>query len=360
MTDTPRLWIRQEMRPTERRAPVVPADARLLVEDGIAVTVEDSPQRLFPISDYAAAGCRIVEPGSWVDAPEDEYIIGLKELPDVPAALIHRHVFFGHAYKGQTGAGQLLHRFATGGGTLLDLEYLVDAEGHRLAAFGYWAGYVGAALAVLHRGGRLSAALQPLSKESLDAALDQSRGGAPPRTLVIGAHGRCGRGARDALAAAGIAPTCWGLDDTRQLDRATLLEHDILINAVHTTTPVPPFLRPMDLDDPARRLTVISDVTCDVTSSCNVLPIYDRTTSWQAPARRLRDGPRALDIIAIDNLPSLLPREASVAFSADLLPHLRSLGSSAPPWQRCVRTFHTVCERAGLHRSGLLRTSADI
>jgi saccharopine dehydrogenase (NAD+, L-lysine forming) len=185
-------------------------------------------------------------------------------------------------------------------------------------------------------------------KDSLDAALDQSRGGAPPRTLVIGAHGRCGRGAGEALAVAGIAPSGWGIEDTGQLDRTALLEHDILINAVHTTKPVPPFLTPADLDDPGRRLTVISDVTCDVTSACNVLPIYDSTTSWHQPVRRLRDGPRPLDIIAIDNLPSLLPREASVAFSADLLPHLKSLGSSAPPWQRCLRMFHTVCDGAGL------------
>jgi len=63
MTDTPRLWMRHEMRPTERRAPIVPADTRFLIENGIAVIVEDSPQRVFPISDYAAAGCRIAEPG---------------------------------------------------------------------------------------------------------------------------------------------------------------------------------------------------------------------------------------------------------------------------------------------------------
>ncbi|MGH3572971.1 MAG: saccharopine dehydrogenase [Pseudonocardiaceae bacterium] len=348
MTNKPRLWMRHEVRRTERRAPIVPADARLLIEAGIAVTVEDSPQRLFPISDYASAGCRITEPGSWVGAPGDEYIIGLKELPDVPAALIHRHVFFGHVYKGQGGARQLLHRFAAGGGTLLDLEYLADSRGHRLVAFGYWAGFAGAALAMLHHSGRLDSPLQPLSKESLDQALDQTGDAASPRTLVIGAFGRCGSGARDALAAAGITPTGWGLEETRHLDRAALLQHDILINAVHTTEPESPFLTQMDLDDPTRRLAVVCDVTCDVTSDCNVLPIYDSTTSWRAPVRRLRHGPRPLDIIAIDNLPSLLPREASVAFSADLLPHLKSLGSSAPPWQRCLRTFHAACDCVGV------------
>ncbi len=352
MTHTPRLWMRHEVRSTERRAPIVPADARLLAEQGIAVTVEDSPQRAFPITDYAAAGCRIAEPGSWVSAPSEEFIIGLKELPDEPATLVHRHVFFGHAYKGQGGSRQLLRRFTEGGGTLLDLEYLVDARGHRLAAFGYWAGYVGAALAVLRHDGRLSAPLRPSSKQSLDAALGQPRSAAPPRVLIIGAFGRCGRGAQAALAAAGITPTCWGLEHTWQLDRTALLEHDVLVNAVLITTPVPPFLTPADLDDPARRLRLVSDITCDVTSECNMLPIYDRTTSWSEPARRLCEGPRPLDIIAIDNLPSLLPREASIAFSADLLPLLASLGSSALSWRRCLRTFHTARHRAGLDSTG--------
>lgn len=324
MTNIPRLWIRHEVRRTERRAPIVPADARLLIEAGIAVTAEDSPQRLFPISDHAAAGCRITEPGSWVGAPGDEYIIGLKELPNAPAALIHR------------------------AGPCSTWSTSRNVGGHRLAAFGYWAGYAGAALAVLHHSGRLGYPLQPLSKESLDRAVDQAGNGASPRTLVIGAFGRCGSGARDAVAAAGITATGWGIEDTRQLDRAALLQHEILINAVHTTEPESPLLTQMDLDDPTRRLTVVCDVTCDVTSECNVLPIYDRTTSWRAPVRRLRHGPPPLDIIAIDNLPSLLPREASVAFSADLLPHLKSLGSSAPPWQRCLRMFHAACDCAGV------------
>jgi saccharopine dehydrogenase (NAD+, L-lysine forming) len=99
-------------------------------------------------------------------------------------------------------------------------------------------------------------------------------------------------------------------------------------------------------EDPGRRLTVISDVTCDVTSVCNMLSINDRTTTWSMPARRLCDGPPPLDIIAIDNLPALLPREASIAFSADLRPHLASLGSSEP-WQRCGCAFHGELARAG-------------
>ncbi|MEV7346462.1 saccharopine dehydrogenase [Streptomyces sp. NPDC093544] len=337
------LWLRHETRTTERRTPIVPADARRLVESGVTLTVEKSPQRIFPIEAYEEAGCRVAETGSWVSAPPDAVVLGLKELPDEPAALTHRHVFFGHAYKQQPGAEALLRRFRTGGGALLDLEYLVDDDGRRLAAFGYWAGYLGAALAVLHHRGRLRTPLRPTSKEELDAELAPD--GSESKALVIGALGRSGRGARAALETAGVEPTCWDLEETRDLDRPALLAHELMVNTVLTTRPIPPFLTDKDLDEPGRRLRTLCDVTCDVGSPMNVLPIYDTTTDWTDPVRRLRERP-ALDLIAIDNLPSLLPREASVDFSAALLPLLLDFGTGGA-WGRGLDRFHRACTEIG-------------
>ncbi len=344
------LWIRHETRQTERRTPIVPGDARRLVDAGATVTVEESAQRIFPTEEYLAAGCRVAAPGSWCEAPADTVIVGLKELPVLPAALHHRHVYFGHAYKHQEGGRELLDRFMAGGGILLDAEYLLDDGGRRLASFGHWAGYVGAALSVLRFRGRLDVPLRPSRKEELDAALVPLAGDPTPRVLVIGALGRCGRGARAALATAGIDPTAWDVDETRTLDRATLLDHDILINTVLAQEPIPPFLTHADLDQPDRRLSLICDVTCDVTSQCNALPVYDRVTAWPEPVLRLRGGDRPLDIIAIDNLPSLLPLEASMAFSAELTPHLLLLEERPAGWLRCVEAFRDACRQAGTER----------
>ncbi|MFH9013075.1 saccharopine dehydrogenase [Streptomyces sp. NPDC017943] len=342
------LWLRHEARTTERRTPIVPDDARRLVGNGAALTVEESPQRVFPIEDYAAAGCRVAPAGSWVSAPPDAVVLGLKELPDEPAELTHRHVFFGHAYKGQPQAAGLLRRFTAGGGALYDLEYLVDDTGRRLAAFGFWAGYLGAALAVLQHRGRLRAPLTPTTKKELDERLEPAAGDEEFTALVVGALGRSGRGARLAFAAAGTDPTCWDLAETRDLDRPALLRHDVMVNAVLATTPVPPFVREPDLDDPGRRLRTLCDVTCDVGSPLNVLPVYDETTDWDAPARRLRDTP-PLDLIAIDNLPSLLPLESSTDFSAALLPLLLDFGVSGP-WGRCLDRFREAVRAHGLDR----------
>lgn len=335
MADSLHLWLRREASPVEERAPIVPGDAAALVADGIAVTVEEAPQRAFPAQAYAAAGCRLVPAGRWPDAPPDAVVVGLKEPEAQTWPLTQRHVFFGHAYKGQVGGPEVLRRFVAGGGTLLDLEAMVGEDGRRVVAFGYWAGYAGAALAVLHHRGALDRPLRSTSRDELDTRLRATAG--PGRALVIGARGRSGRGATDALGTAGMPVTGWDVESTRTLDHAALLGHDILVNTIVANRPGPPFLTAADLDRADRVLRTVSDVTCDVTSDANRLPVNDKITTWAEPVRRLSEQP-VLDVIAIDNLPSLLPRESSAAFSADLTPYLREL-PDGPVWARCRARF---------------------
>ena len=142
------LWLRAEQRPHEERTGLMPSGAAALIAAGIRVTVERSSVRAVPLEGYVSAGCGIAPENSWPDAPRDAVIFGLKELPDDGTPLTHRHIMFGHAYKGQPAGQVLLRRFRTGGGALYDLEYLVDDRGRRVAAFGYWAGYAGAAVAL--------------------------------------------------------------------------------------------------------------------------------------------------------------------------------------------------------------------
>jgi len=116
------IWMRHEPRENEARAPMSPEGAAQLLAKGWRVVVENAEDRCIPAADYRAAGCEIAEEGTWVDAPEDAIILGLKELPEDGTPLRHRHIMFGHAYKGQHSGRVLLDRFKAGGGTLLDLE----------------------------------------------------------------------------------------------------------------------------------------------------------------------------------------------------------------------------------------------
>jgi len=72
------------------------------------------------------------------------------------------------------------------------------------------------------------------------------------------------------------------------------------------------------------------------TSLTRAVPIYTITTTFDkptVPVDGLNQGP-PLSVISIDHLPSLLPREASDAFSQDLLPYLLTLNDwrSDPVW----------------------------
>ena len=341
------LWVRAEQRPNEERVGLMPDGVANLLGRGFRVTVEESATRVVPTDAYRRAGAEIAAEGAWPDAPGDAWIFGLKELPDDGSPLTHRHVMFGHAYKGQADGRRLVQRFRDGGGALYDLEYLVDHAGRRAAAFGYWAGFAGAALSLMAWAAqRQGALLGPVttfrgSEHLLATVKDElSRAGAArPTAIAIGAKGRVGTGAADLLAAAGVTPTLWDLTETEGGGPfPEILEHDVLLNCILARPGAPVFV-PASAATAPRLLSVVGDIACDPTSDFSPVRVYGRATDWGAPAIRAHDDP-PLDVVAIDNLPSLLPAEASRDFAAQLLPHLRGLaGDETGVWYRARAEF---------------------
>ena len=339
------LWVRAEQRPNEERVGLTPEGAAALVKAGIRVTVEESSVRAIPIAGYKAAGCEIASENFWPKAPADAIIFGLKELPEDGTELTHRHIMFGHAYKGQPAGQVLLKRFKAGHGTLYDLEYLVDETGRRVAAFGYWAGYAGAAVALKcwaaqQRGGIAGPVAKYPGKAALLADLESEIGGSPrPQAIVIGALGRVGTGASDLCQAMGVAVTKWDMAETASGGPfPEILQHEIFLNCILARPGCPVFV-PASAKMASRKLTVIGDIACDPTSDFSPIKVYDRVTEWNAPALRVHDNP-PLDVTAIDNLPSLLPVESSEDYAAQLLPSLLTLGNlEAGVWARAKADF---------------------
>ena len=347
------LWVRAEQRPNEERVGLTPDGARQLLAAGIRVTVEESAVRAIPIEGYRAAGCAIAPENSWPEAPDDTIIFGLKELPDDGTPLRHRHIMFGHAFKGQHSGRELLRRFGVGGGALYDLEYLVDETGRRVAAFGYWAGYAGAAMtlkvwAAQQRGDLCGPVGTYANKnvllDDLGAELE-STGTARPRAIVIGALGRVGTGAADQCEAMGVPVTRWDMAETAHGGPfPEILDHDLFLNCIFARPGTPVFVPQSALTAP-RKLTAIGDVACDPDSDYNPVPVYDRATTWDAPALRVADDP-VLDVMAIDNLPSMPPLESSEDYADQLLPSLLTLGTlSDGVWGRAKATFDDHMER---------------
>jgi saccharopine dehydrogenase (NAD+, L-lysine forming) len=341
---TTHLWVRAEQRPNEERVGLTPQGAADLRSHGIRVTVERSSVRAIALDRYEEAGCEIAPENSWPDAPSDALIFGLKELPEDGTPLHHRHIMFGHAFKGQPAGRVLLDRFADGGGTLYDLEYLVDGNGRRVAAFGYWAGFAGAAIAyhcwVAQQHGKLAAPIKRFAnRDALVSELSAAWSASRPSAIIIGAHGRVGTGATDFCSALDIATTRWDINETASGGPfPEVLHHDLFLNCILAQPGCPVFV-PADALSAQRQLTVIGDIACDPTSDFSPIKVYNRTTTWEEPALRVHTNP-PLDVTAIDNLPSLLPIESSDDYAAQLLPSLRTLiDLSSGVWQRAELEF---------------------
>eukprot|EP01135_Chromosphaera_perkinsii_P012198 Nk52_evm17s2612 gene=Nk52_evmTU17s2612 len=380
------LWLRHETKEGEHRAALTPEACRALIkEEGYKISVEKSTTRIFPDQEYAEAGCELTATGSWqTQAPKDVFIIGLKELPEGDVTpLQHRHIFFGHCYKGQEGWKDLLARFMSGGGQLYDMEFLNDPQtGRRVAAFGFMAGFCGAAIGLDDWCQQRLAPTQPLptvepfpNQDKLVQHLVQrmemvraADSGAfhMPRVHIIGALGRCGSGAVSLVQKCGIPEENiikWDIQETKAGGPfPQILQSDILVNCIYLNQPTPHFIT-LDAIQNGKdvALSVVVDVSCDVTNPNNPLPFCNKATTFIKPTERLLEASSSasalpLDIVTIDHLPTMLPKESSERYVNDLLPCLRSLGGIArneepqdkeadgvKVWRNALDLFHRKC-----------------
>jgi saccharopine dehydrogenase (NAD+, L-lysine-forming) len=222
-----------------------------------------------------------------------------------------------------------------------------------LAAFGFWAGYVGVALALLRPIDR--ALLMPKTTlDKLECMLaSRIENGVDPKVLVIGVDGRCGRGALAALGAARITPLCWRREDTACIAKTKILDQDILVNCASISENGIPFLEPRDFTSGGlRRLTLLVDVACDVGLAVSPFPVYSRLTDWAKPVQPLDIVPD-VSVIALNNLPTFLPFDSTVAFSRDLTPLLMDLPNGAP-WNRALDRFRQAVRRSVVTDCGLI------
>lgn len=110
---------------------------------------------------------------------------------------------------------------------------------------------------------------------------------------------RCGQGAVALARSAGLTigedVTLWDINETKGKgpfpEIAT--DYDILVNCIYLApnpqNPVKPFVTNAELDVPSRRLSVIVDVSCDITNPSNPLPVYNSGTTFFDPTIRIRE-----------------------------------------------------------------------
>lgn len=343
------LWIRDEVKIGERRTPITPEDAHILKKKGFDITVEKSTCRTFSDEEYQKVGCNLAKSQSWVNAPLDAIIVGLKELPlpserpGVTFEIKHKHILFAHCYKNQNGWKNNLSRYVLGKGELLDLEFLTYDDGKRVAAFGKEAGFAGMAIGVLvwafqQQNGfkKVFPSVKPYNFKSeliQDMKDEIQKVGKFPSAFIIGSNGRSGTGAVECLKSVGITDFVgWNSKDTKTPGPyLEITEKDIFCNSIYLNSALPRniFIDKETIEKSSklgkRKMSVLVDVSCDVSNPKNPVPISDDCTTFNEPVKRLELSDYPLDIIAIDHLPTLIPRESSSEFSKLLLPHIETL-----------------------------------
>ena len=102
---------------------------------------------------------------------------------------------------------------------------------------------------------------------------------------------------------------------SRASDKEPLKQHNIIINCIKLSPEDNEIFISEEKLQTFQKLSVIVDVSCDINAINNPIQLNYHGTTFEDPVYKITDK---LDIIAIDNLPSLLPKDSSEEFSAKL------------------------------------------
>ncbi|MEZ4986433.1 MAG: NAD(P)-dependent oxidoreductase [Saprospiraceae bacterium] len=381
--------IREGKVPPDTRVPLNPQQcAYLRSEFGLNVVVQPSPIRIFKDEEYAALGVPLEE-----YLGDCDLLLGVKEVPIDQLIPGKTYSFFSHTHKQQVYNKPLLKAILDKHIHLIDYEVMTDNLGRRVIAFGYFAGVVGAHNAFWTFGQRTGAFALPRMFELYDYAAAKQlyqQLQLPPIKIVLTGTGRVSTGADQVLEDMGIRQVSPGdflkmdfnepvytqlvsRDYVRHsegipFDKLHYYQHpeqyvsafkpyaetaDIMINGIFWDKRSPAFFSLEDMADPAFRIQVIADVTCDIApdssipSTIKASTIADPVFGFDPLSRQETPPflPSSVDMMTIDNLPSELPRDASTNFGKmyieQVLPHILAPNSA-------------MIERATIARHGRL------
>lgn len=363
-TNTVKIGIIREGKiPPDARAPLTPEQcAEAMVELPVRIVVQPSPVRCFKNEEYTAHGIHLQE-----DLSDCDVLLGIKEVPVEQLLGGKTYLFFSHTMKKQPHNRRLLQAVLEKNIRLIDYEALTDERGERLIAFGFYAGIVGAHNALWTWGRRTGQFSLPRLCESHDYAevLEvYEKLILPPLRIVLTGTGRVSTGAAKNLRDMGIRQVTpqefLGKDfseavftqiaaqdyvkhrEGRAFDKKHFYAHgeeyvsafapyyrraDIFINGIFYDKKAPAFFTVEEMQQPDFQIKVIADITCDIVPDSSVPstiraskiadPVYGFDPVGEVETSPYLPG--SVDVMAIDNLPSELPRDASAFFGRQLL-----------------------------------------
>ncbi|MGK7957916.1 MAG: NAD(P)-dependent oxidoreductase [Crocosphaera sp.] len=356
--------IREEKNPPDSRVPLTPEQCQYLMEidPTLEIVIQSSNQRCFSDLEYKEKNFSVVE-----DISHCDILLGVKEVPINALIANKTYLFFSHTHKKQLYNRKLLQTILQKKIRLIDYECLCNTEGKRVIAFGHWAGVVGAHNAILAWGKRHQIfVLKPMHQchDFAEAKTYYNHLPLPNFKIVITGDGRVSNGAAtvlDLMKIKQVSPqdflnqefsypvyTKLGVKDMyyKQGDdvfnESNYYENpeqylssfepytkvsDIMINGIYWEKGVPTFFTKEDMKKDDFNIKVIADVTCDIAPDASIPctlrpstiadPIYGYDPYLETEIKPFQ--PHSIDMMAVDNLPNELPRDASEDFGQQLI-----------------------------------------
>jgi len=363
MADKIKVGIVKETKtPPDRRTAVTPEGAREMMEkfENIELFIESSDIRSFTDEEYQQVGANVVD-----DISHCDILVGVKEVKKAALKKDKTYMFFSHTAKKQEYNLSLLQELLKLNIRMVDHEYLTDEKGVRLAAFGHWAGVVGAYNGIRAYGKRTSEFDIPRAIDSKDTKTIYEGLGKitlPAVKILITGSGRVANGAQQTLQAMSlkqvtpdeflsntfdeavytmISPEYYvkkknggtyneshffknPSEYTSNFSRFTKVT-DIYIASHYWDEKSPKIITDEDIQNEDFKISVIADVSCDIADpiSSTIRPSEIDSPFYGFNKKTLKESEPfdgdSITVMAVDNLPGEVPRDASEDFGRKLI-----------------------------------------
>ena len=357
--------IKERKNPPDRRVVFSPNEIKTIQEQFPVVSfkVEPSDIRIFSDAEYQNLGIEVTD-----DLSDCEVLFGVKEVPVEALIPNKKYFFFSHTIKKQPYNQKLLQAVLEKNIELYDHETIVDAANKRLIGFGRYAGIVGAYNAIRAFGIKFELFKMPKASalKGRDALVQQvKRQIIPPIKIVVTGTGKVGSGVKEMLLAMKIKevsvenfltkkftqPVFTQIDvleynkrmDGQKLDTKDFYKNpseyesdferftkvaDIYISGHFHANAAPQILSQKMLQASDCAIKIVADVSCDVNGpiACTLRastieePLYGYLPSENKEVDVFH--PAAIVVMAVDNLPCELPKDASEGFGEMFTQHV--------------------------------------
>lgn len=354
--------LRESKSPPDKRVVLSPLQCKQLLHKykHVELVVQPSKWRKFSDHEYSSLGINIQE-----DLSDCDVLFGIKEVDSKTLIPHKKYFFFSHTVKEQPQNRDLLRRILELEITLIDYELLTDLSGSRVVGFGRYAGIVGCYNAFYTYGKRmgtfdLKRAYLCEDRFELESELKKIK--LDNIKIVVTGTGRVGKGVNELLKIIGVKQVSiddflhqsfnesvfvqlgsmdyYSRVDANSSSKAEFYSHpnlyqsdfnkfaevaDVLISGHYHTAGAPCLFERDDVRNSTFTIKIVSDISCDVNGSIPSTlrfssiedPIYGYDPMTEKEVDDEKQG--VLSVVAIDNLPCELPKDASEAFGEEML-----------------------------------------